>query len=337
MTENMDDLWYLNSIIDVGDKITGTTYRKIKIGDDDSRKSAIVKKKINITISVTKIEFHKYTDNLRISGTILEGPEDIPKGSYHTLNVEEDTKLKIIKPIWLKYQLDKLDESVKTLKNKFLICAFDRNEAYFFRLFNRGYEFITNIKGNVKNKKFDDKNTSNFYETIIDKIKEQDKNESYNKIIMASPAFYNEEFLKNLHEQQLKKKITMTICSDPQKKVIEEILQRPEVKKILKDERVLKELSLINDLLKNISNDEKSVYGLKETINAGNLGAIETLLITDKLIHDHRENDRFEKIDKLMKNTETNNGNIHILDSDNDSGKKLDGLGGIAAILRYDI
>jgi len=38
-----------------------------------------------------------------------------------------------------------------------------------------------------------------------------------------------------------------------------------------------------------------------------------------------------------MKNTESMKGTVNIIGSDHDGGKKLDGLGGMGAILRYKL
>ena len=48
-----------------------------------------------------------------------------------------------------------------------------------------------------------------------------------------------------------------------------------------------------------------------------------------------RDEGKFEELDSIMKITDANKADIHIINSKNDAGKKLDGLGGIAAILRY--
>ena len=42
-------------------------------------------------------------------------------------------------------------------------------------------------------------------------------------------------------------------------------------------------------------------------------------------------------LDELMKKTEEMKGKIYLISSDHEGGKKLDGLGGIAAILRYKL
>jgi stalled ribosome rescue protein Dom34 len=50
-----------------------------------------------------------------------------------------------------------------------------------------------------------------------------------------------------------------------------------------------------------------------------------------------REKGKYEVLDKIMKTTEKTKGRIHIINSENSGGKKLDGLGGIAGILRYKL
>ncbi|MBW3003287.1 mRNA surveillance protein Pelota, partial [Candidatus Woesearchaeota archaeon] len=45
----------------------------------------------------------------------------------------------------------------------------------------------------------------------------------------------------------------------------------------------------------------------------------------------------YGKLEILLKTVESVNGSVHIISTDHDAGKKLHGLGGIAAILRYKI
>ena len=44
---------------------------------------------------------------------------------------------------------------------------------------------------------------------------------------------------------------------------------------------------------------------------------------------------KYKKIEDLMRLVEQTNGRIHIISSDHEGGQKLDGLTGIAALLRY--
>ncbi len=60
-------------------------------------------------------------------------------------------------------------------------------------------------------------------------------------------------------------------------------------------------------------------------------------MITDSFIRKTREENIYEKLEQIMKTVESTKGNIHIISSEHEGGKKLNGLGGIAAILRYKL
>jgi len=143
--ENLDDLWYLSQIIDKGDLISGTTLRKIKIGEEGDRKQNVVKKPIFIKISLDKLEFSSSQTVLRALGQVEEGPEDIPKGDHHTFNLDINSEITIGKKSWLSYQKDKLDESFDSQISNIIILVFDREEAY-FALMGR-IDDVINISG----------------------------------------------------------------------------------------------------------------------------------------------------------------------------------------------
>ena len=334
--ENMDDIWCLSHIIEPEDLVRGKTVRKIKIGESNQRKVNIVKKTIFIEIRVENVEFHEYSSILRVSGTIIEGPEDIQKGSYHTFNLEPGSIITIIKKQWLSFQIEKIKQaSVET--KKILICVLDRDEVCFGLLKKQGFSLLSEIKGDVEKKADLKAKTGNFYAEVIIKLYDYIGRYKIENIILASPAFWKEDLMKNIKNDEIKKKITLATCSCSGKEAIDEVLKRPEVKNVLSQQRVAKELKLVELLLEEISKNSLAVYGLKETEKAVTAGAVEKLLVTDGLIQKTRLNKTYEKIDPMMKNTESMKGTVNIIGSDHDGGKKLDGLGGIAAILRYKL
>ncbi|MBU4283665.1 MAG: mRNA surveillance protein pelota [Nanoarchaeota archaeon] len=334
--ENMDDLWCLSHVIEPGDIVKGKTIRKIKIGESDQRKVNIVKKTVFIEIRVENTEFHEYSSVLRVSGTITQGPEDVTKGSYHTFNLEQGSIITIIKEKWLSFQIEKIKQaSVET--KKILICILDRDDACFGLLKKQGFSLLSEIKGDVEKKADLKTRTGNFYGEVINKLYDYVKRYKIENIILASPAFWKEDLMKNIKDDEIKRKITLATCSCSGKEAINEVLKRPEVKNVLSQQRIAKELKLVENLLEEISKNNLAVYGLKETEKAVNAGAVEKLLVTDGLIQKTRLNKTYEKIDQMMKNTESMKGSVNIIGSDNDGGKKLDGLGGIAAILRYKL
>ena len=118
---------------------------------------------------------------------------------------------------------------------------------------------------------------------------------------------------------------------------IDEVIKRDETKNVLKEDRLAKETKIIDKLFKEIKKAGLAVYGFEETKKASELGAIEELLISDHLIKESRENSFYSKIEAVLRMVESSKGKIFIISSVHEAGQRLDGLGGIAALLRYNL
>jgi len=335
--ENLDDLWYLNQIIEKNDFIKGKTLRKIKIGKETQRKQKIEKKSIFMLIQVEKVEFGKTSSALRISGIVKEAPEDVPLGSHHTFNIEENSIITIIKQKWLRFQIDKIKEASKESSSKILICVHDREDAYFALMKKYGYRLLVNIKGTVAKKADIKQKETNFYKEILGQLEEYDKRYNLSKIIIASPAFWKEELMKEISDDNIKNKIILATCSSADENAINEVIKRPETENALKQDRIAREFRNVEELFTEISKNNLASYGLKETRDAATAGAVKTLLITDIFIQKRRNEDKYEEIEEAMKIVDSTKGEILIISSENEAGKRLDGLGGIAAILRFKL
>jgi len=326
---NNEDLWYLSNILEEGDLVSGNTERKIKIGSDDNSKT--VRKYVFLEIKTEKIEFVPENNALRILGVITKGPDDVPLGEHHSFNTEINDKLKIKKTSWPSYILEKLEESTKE-KSNILMVAFDREEVKYALLKNSGYTIISEKKGDVQKKQDETQKTGNFYKDISLQIKEYVDRYKIQNVIIASPAFWKEYLLKELSEEIKKKTISSTI-SGVDESSFQELLKRPELHKLLENERTSKELQIIDEIMDAIRK-EKACYGFDECKQKIEEGATLKLAVSENLIVDMREKGTYFRIDKLLKNAEKVRTKIMII-SGKESAKKLDGLGGIAGILRW--
>ena len=329
--EYPEDLWYVGSILDAGDTVTSRTLRRIKI--ERERKAEIIRKPVTLTLEVEKSELAKGV--LRITGKIIAGPEDIPRGSYHSFAVETNTILQITKEKWLHFQIDRLEEAAKVKAPNIIIMVMDREDALFARLTRRGYQVLSQLKGEVAKKREGVKGKGDFYQQIIKKLSAYDKRYKLDKIIVASPAFWREELAKVLTNKTLQEKILYASCSSVDEQAINEVIKRPETQTALEQHRFAKESSLVDSVLLEIAKEGKVVYGLKKTKDAAEAGAIITLLVSDKLIADLREKEEYGSLDYIMRMVEQQQGKVMIITHTHAAGKKLDGIGGIAALLRY--
>ena len=163
------------------------------------------------------------------------------------------------------------------------------------------------------------------------------KRHKIKQVILGSPAFWKEDLMKEIKDDNLKQKIIAAACSSATKNGIEEVIKRPEVRMALQQERAAKEIVKVEELLTEIAKNNLSAYGLKETENAANMGAVKELLITDSMIQKSRQENFYQEVENIMKIVDKTKGEIEIISSEHEGGKKLDGLGGIGAILRFKI
>ena len=272
---------------------------------------------------------------LRVRGKITEGPDDVPHGSYHTFALEPRDTFTLIKKEWLKFQLSRLEEASENKRANILICVFDREDAFFALLKRSGAEVILHLQGDVEKKRVQTKVKNPFYELIVKQLEEYVERYKIDVVILASPAFWKEELLKVLKNESLKKKIVQATCSSADERAIDEVLKRDEVKSALSRERTLREMNLVEELLGAIAKKSAVAYGMKNVKDAADAGAIATLMVTDSLIQKLRADDKFAPLDFLMRVVDTHNGTVVIVSGTHEGGRKLDGLGGVAALLRY--
>lgn len=331
-TESPEDIWVLNQVIEPGDLVRSRTMRKLKIGDDEN--VSIVKKPITLTVRVEKISFAE--EELRLNGPVTSGPEDVPLGSYHSISITLGTEFTLTKKNWLNYQKDKIKEAVEQEKSSILICIHDREEGILAASAAGEYKVVATLKGQVQ-KKYADQNTTDFYAELAKLVQDYNERKQPNYIIIASPAFWKEELLKKI-PSELKKKVVIATCSSVSPNAISEVLFRPETKTALQKDRMSKELEALEKLLSEISKESrgKATYGPNQVKMAADAGAVEKLLLSDSLLMKYKEEDKFNDIEQVMLTIERSKGTILIISTDL-AKQKLDGIGGIAALLRYPL
>ena len=335
--ETLDDLWHLSHIVKNGDFITSKTTRRIQdTSGDKLRSDRGVKKTFTLEVQIESISFHMFTGKLRLTGSITQGPEDlIPLGSHHTIEVKFNTPLKIKKEKWSKWDIQRLQQAVKASKKlSAIIVLIEENIVTFGLIRQFGIEYYGPVIGNISGKRVIDKNRNkeiiDFYQNIVKIIY---KYKDIQSIVIAGPGFAKNDFLKFLQDNynDLAKKSIIESTGSGGRVGIQEVLKKGTVEKLTTENRVAFEMKDINNLLKLLSkNSGLVVYGLSQTKNAVNMGAVKKLLILDIYMKD-------DNIEKLMDLTENMGGEVTIISNEHEGGKQLEALGGMAAILRYPI
>jgi mRNA surveillance protein pelota len=328
MAETADDLWYLRTIIDRGDLCSGDSEYKYNLGSGRDGKSQVVKKKVFVTINAEKTEFGSGT--LRIQGKVTGGSEEVPRGSYNSLDITEGSKLTIVKERWLTYQEEKLEEALQGTVNT-LLLLFDRESAIFTLLKPHGYETALTLKGDVPKKGVDEAKQHTFYRDIVRHLLEFAER-GIQHIIAGSPSFWKEYLEKEL-TPELRSKVIFTSVSAVDETAINEVLLRPELQQALKQQRASRELHLLGKILEALGKD-RLIYGkadLEEALAAGNIAE---LTVTEAAMEKAKEQGTFEELEGMMRKASDVKAQVHLLSTEG-AMQKVDGLGGIVGIRRW--
>ncbi len=220
-----------------------------------------------------------------------------------------------------------------------MIVTLERDEATYALLTNSGYKIIAEVEGDVEKKGIENKKEKEFFSEVAKNIEEYDQRYNPTNIIIASPAFWKEDLYKTIKKKQqgIASKVTLATCNTTGVNAIEEVLKRDEVKQVLKKDRTTRETSLVEELFKEIAKNANAAYGWMEVKQVAEAHAVKILLVTDKYIKEKREKKEYKELDMIMKEVDRNQGEVHIISTEHEAGKRLHGLGGIGAILRYKL
>jgi len=322
--ENLDDLWHLKYIIEPGDVVFSLTKRISE--SSDKLRSDKEKVTVRIGINVEKVEFHKFANRLRISGIIVAGVEG---SGHHTINIPAGKELSIIKK-WKDEQLERIRYAEELSKKpEVVILTIEEGEAITGVLRHWGVEEISDIRRSYGK---ESSQRMEFFTEVISLLETLD----FRYLVIAGPGFAKEDFAKSLKEKspEIAEKFLIVDTSTIGTRGFIEVLKRGTLNRIVGEIRIAKEAEYMDKLLEGIATGSKVAYGIEEVKKAFNYGAIDILLVADEFLRNEREE---WDIDNFMKDIENSSGQVVIMSTEFEPGKRLHALGGIAALLRFDI
>lgn len=184
-----------------------------------------------------------------------------------------------------------------------------------------------------------------FFDYIINAIQQHVDFNLIECVVVGSPGFTKEEFLKyitlvseqksfmnifkNLH------KFILVHCSSGFKHSLKEVLQNKGVQEQIKYASVVQENGILDKFFEMMQKSEDKVcYGPKQVEQAMKWDAIDYLLISDVLFRSKNVKARKHYID-LADAVRKSGGKVYHFSSMHPSGERLNSLSGIAAVLRF--
>ena len=333
--EDSEDLLNLRRIIKQNDRIVGDTTRVLKQDRDYSRPNKGERIKVRIALTVEKISLDDVLDKLRVGGTISESSnESVPHGSHHSFILKLNDGITISKKKWLPIE-KRLLKSGNNLTS-FVLVAIDTSDSGIARLRGTHLEFMPNIYSGSGGKRYKTSfNIERFFEQVQQALatifKEGDT------IVIFGPGETKKRFANFVEKSQKLQKFKIQVVDGidsggedgiyifTKSKIMQEIMS---------DSKLGKASSIIDEvmILAN-KTSKKFTMGYNETFNANQMGAVESLVFSEKIIQDNDE----QKIMDFLNDAESKGVKIYSVDSSTDIGLRVTGLGGIVSLLRYAV
>ncbi len=321
--ESIDDLWHLQHLISPGDLVFATTFRSVEAASDKIRPEKVEKRPVRLGLRVERVEFSIQGIRLRLSGPIEQG---VDAGSYHTINVETDHEISVIKR-WRQRDFERIDRAVKSsVYGVIHILTLEEGEAELFRLRQYGPESVITISsGSGKGAETDSR--TGFFEQILSHIAE-----ITGSFIIAGPGFVKDDFIRFARSKKnpVVDRAVVAETRRIERGAVGELIGNGALEKLIGDLQLSREVRYMDEVLKRISQDGPVAYGNKEVTEAVEFGAVEQVLVADTLLRD-------PGIANLIEHAEAMKAGVVVLSGSFEPGERLCALGGIAALLRYKI
>ena len=332
--EDSDDLLNLRRIIKEDDKVIGDTTRVLKQDKDYSRPDKGERIKVRISLLVEKISLDDVLDRLRIGGTISESSnESVPHGSHHSFILKINDGITISKKKWLPIEKSLLESNNNQIG--FVLIAIDTGDCGIAKLRGTHLEFIPNIYSGASGKRYKTNfNIEKFFEqvqlAVSTVLKDGDS------IVIFGPGETKKRFSNFIQKSQNAQKYKVQVVDGIDSGGEDGIFiftKSQSMKEIMSDSKLAKASSIIDEvmLLAN-KKSRKFTMGFDETFNANQLGAVESLVFSDKAIQDNEQ-----KMIDFLNDVESKGVKIYSVDSSTDIGLRVTGLGGIISLLRYAV
>ncbi|KAN0063300.1 Translation factor pelota [Thecaphora frezii] len=293
---------------------------------------------------------------LQVSGRVVEENPHVKMGAFHTLDLEINRSMTIWKENWDSVHLERLGES-SDVGQRAEVGALVLGEGTASVCLLTGHMTVVRQRIDVpiprKRKGIPassaDKATQRFYAQVYNAIVKLLQLPALRLIIIASPGFTRDSVLDYVFEEAIKRgdkiligaearrKFLKIHCSSPHVHSLMEVLRSPEVNAQLKDTKFAREGQLLERFMKQLASDElRAWYGEKHVFLAASRGAIGVLLISDGLFR-AADPARRKRFVELVEDVRKQGAEVAIFSSMHESGRQLNSLTGIAAILTYPL
>jgi protein pelota len=351
IAEESDDLWYLYNIIQKGDQVRSPTFRKV-VNETSTGSTGARRVKVTLTLSVEKVEYDSEANVVSVKGKSIEENKYVRRGQYHTIDLELNQKFYLTKPVWDSLALSQLNNACDTARNAEVAIVMMQEGLAFVCLITTNMTIQkAKVEVNIPRKRKNfcsqhQKGMDNFYEQVLQAILSYINFDVIKCIVIASPGFVKDQFAEYMWQQAAKRELK-TLMDNRQKFLlahsstgfkhsIREVLSDPLIQPKLEDTKACQEVKIWNKFQNLLSMEpNKAIYGLPDVELANHYEAIGCMMLSDMLFRSNNLALR-KKYSQLLYQVKKY-ADVRVFSSMHLSGQQLNMLGGIAAILKFEV
>ena len=325
--DSFEDLWHLEKLVDRGDIVSGSAERKIKATEGGT---AAHKEKIFVEIEAEKAVFHEVANQLRVQGIVVAAkPEElVPLKSHHTLEAEIGKKIRVAKKALKNFHVERLERAkAATGRERVLLVVMDDEAADLAFLKDTGLEIKAHINAAREGKMFKaEKARENpYFDELLSKISEL----KASKMVVAGPGFERQNFEKYAKEKKPELRIFFESTNSVGVTGLNELVKSGRIGQIIGELHAAEEARALERILASLPKEIAAV-GYKEVKDAASAGAVQELAMVEGLLAEKRG-----ESEELLEIAERSGARIIFISGKSEAGKQLEGMGGVAAVLRY--
>lgn len=318
----------------------------------------------NLTLRVTSTDFDVGSGQLHVSGRVAEENKYVKLGGFHTLDLELQRPFTLEKADgWDSVAVETLKESVDATKRAELWAVVMQEGLANICLITEHQTILRQrVEVPIPKKRSGgigdhEKATAKFFATLLATLLRQldlsaDAQNAQKPLLLAGPGFTAQAFQAHMRQaaastadkalQALLAGTVVVHASSGHPHALAEVLKAPAVLARLRDAKYARETQLLDAFGALLRRDDgRAWYGPREVERAVDKGAVGrgggVLLISNGLFRAQDVAERRRWVALVDRVREVEGGEVRVLSSLHESGKRLEGLGGVAAILTFPL
>ncbi|TKA81166.1 hypothetical protein B0A49_01879 [Cryomyces minteri] len=359
LPEEPEDMWHAFNLIRPNDRLRASAIRRVVAETSGTGSTTSQRVHMNLCIRVTSIDFDAASSQLHVSGRVAEENKHVKMGSFHTLDLELQRNFTIEKAEgWDSIALEILKEAIDPAKRvEVYACVMQEGLANVCLITEHQTILRQRVEMSLPKKRAGrsgdhEKALQKFFHTTLETILRHIDLASPKPLLIASPGFTATAFQSYIKStaistankplQALLPFIIVAHSASGHLHSLTEVLASPGVLVKLSNTKYARETALMDKFYELLRKDDgRAWYGPREVEKAVEKGAVGrgggVLLISNALFRSQDVSTRRRWVRLVDQVRDAEGGEVRVFSSEHESGKRLEGLGNIAAILTFPL